>query len=246
MKKYNTRFVIGDVHGRWDEIQKGFYQIDLDNVLYIQIGDFNIGYNDVEVEMRDLKILDHVLESTNSDMWVIRGNHDNPFWFRKGEFDEYKSQLKRIEFLEDWTTREVDGEKFFFLGGANSIDRLVRQKDLTTTWWKEEIIDFNGGTVPMDADRMFAHTAPNICEPFTLGPLVEKYSKDRFDIFGKELEGDKTLKGDLFTERENMRNIVEQITNLKSFYYGHFHRGYSSTIEGCQYRCVDINEFYEF
>jgi len=246
LKKYTAKYVIGDIHGHWDVIQAGFYQIDMDNVLYIQIGDFNIGYNPVEIEMKNLKILDNILESTDSDMWIIRGNHDNPFWFQDGEFDQYKAQLKRIRFIKDGTTEIVDGEKYFFLGGANSIDRLVRQKDSTTTWWKEEVIDFDNIVVPADTDRMFAHTAPNICEPFTLGPLVTTYSKYRFDVHGTELEGDKKLVNDLTIERQKMTDIVKQISNLKSYFYGHFHHPYVARVEGCHYRCVDIDEFFEF
>lgn len=253
-KMFDRRYVIGDIHGHWDVVQNGFYKIEADNVLYIQIGDFNIGYRPVKDEMADLLILDNILINTNSYLWIIRGNHDNPFWFMPGQFEDQKSQLKRIEFIPDWTTREVDGEKFFFLGGATSIDRLESQRKMKEneylfgmkTWWKEETIDFNGGEIPTDADRMFAHTAPNICKPFTKGHLVEYYAKDHINMNGKNIKGDHKLLDDLDKERENMTNIVQQIPDLKSYYYGHFHSPYSEYVEGCHFRCISIDEFFEF
>jgi len=60
---YKEKYLLGDVHGDWSVILRHLQKVnDFDfkernQVSYIQVGDFGIGYNDPEIELKKLLIL---------------------------------------------------------------------------------------------------------------------------------------------------------------------------------------------
>ena len=222
---YREKYLLGDIHGEWSVILNHLRRVsdfDLEekkNVCYIQVGDFGIGYNDAKIEIKKLLVLNDELVKRDSDLYIIRGNHDDPEWFIADKKVEYKDQLTNIFFVPDYTVLNIDLENILFVGGAVSIDRNYN-KMYGGKYWKDEVVKFDFELVKdlRDIDRMICHTCPDFVEPLTFNNLVYRYAMN-----------DDLLLGDLTTERVNMTNLVTEVMNnnkLKGFYYGHFHRNY--------------------
>jgi metallophosphoesterase superfamily enzyme len=73
-------YIVGDIHGKFETIFNHLYYNELKDVVYIQVGDFGIGYN-LKYEKEKLRELNLLLEERYSELYVIRGNHDDPSFF---------------------------------------------------------------------------------------------------------------------------------------------------------------------
>lgn len=113
--------IIGDVHGKYAE----FYNIASNgNLPIIQLGDF--GY--------DYKILEHYHPDL---LKIIFGNHEH-----------HLERFKWPHFLNSYGEIEFNGLKFFYVGGAFSIDWQIRQSNYfgghwPQTWWQEEQLSYD-------------------------------------------------------------------------------------------------------
>ncbi len=239
---YREKYFLGDIHGEWSVILNHLRRVndfDLEEkkrVCYVQVGDFGIGYNDAKIEMRKLLVLNEELANHESDLFIIRGNHDDPEWFIDDKKTKYKDQLTNIFFVPDYTVLNIDLENILFVGGAVSIDRNYN-KMYGGKYWEDEVVKFDFDFVKnlRDIDRMVCHTSPDFVEPLTFNNLVYRYAMN-----------DDLLLGDLTTERGNMTKLVTEVMNnnkLKGFYYGHFHRNYRFYHNECEFVCLDINTF---
>jgi hypothetical protein len=241
-KIYAKKFLLGDIHGHWSLILNHVRRLnnfDLEeqkNICYIQVGDFGIGYNDPQKEMSRLLILNAELANHESDLFIIRGNHDDPEWFIADKKTQYKDQLSNIFFLPDYTVLNIDLENILFVGGAVSIDRNYN-KMIGGKYWEDEVVKFDFDFVKglKDIDRMICHTAPDFVEPLTFNNLVYRYAMN-----------DDLLLGDLTNERQNMGKLVTEVMNnnrLKSFHYGHFHANYRFFHRDCEFLCLNVDTF---
>lgn len=240
MKNYDKRFLIGDLHGAWSAIPRHLESVE--NTCYIQVGDFGMGFDKNEVEK--LKKLNSFLKEKNSDLYIVRGNHDNPFWFNGDFYDHVKSEFTNIIFIPDYTVLKINNENILFIGGAISIDRIPRMKrgviNETVEYWPDEKImfDYEKASNYRNIDRMVCHTAPNFAMPWSLGKIVHHFA-----------ENDKSLIKDVTDERNKLTDIVDIImsnNNLKGYYYGHFHNHYRTYKNNCEFICVDIEQFISF
>ncbi len=238
---YREKWLLGDIHGEWSVILNHLRKTDFDmndrkNICYIQVGDFGIGYNNVDIEMKKLLILNKELAEHESDLFIIRGNHDDPEWFDADKKVEYKNQLTNIFFVPDYTVLNIDLENILFVGGAVSIDRNYN-KMRGGKYWEDEVVKFNFDFVKdlRDIERMICHTAPDFVEPLTFNNLVYSYAMN-----------DDLLLGDLTNERANMTKLVTEVMNgnkMKSFVYGHFHNTYRFYHKNCEFLGLNINQF---
>lgn len=233
---YRHKFLLGDIHGSWSVILNHLRRVGEDQICYIQVGDFGIGYNKPDYELDKLKILDLELRTAKSDLFIVRGNHDDPEWFKIGKFDDYKNQLTNIFLVPDYTVLNLDFENILFVGGAVSIDRNYNKMN-GGKWWEDEVVTFDFDKVAelRDIDRMICHTAPDFVEPLALNQLVYNFAKQ-----------DDLLLEDLRVERENMTRLVTEVmTNnkLKGYYYGHFHQNYNFFHNDCEFICLSVNVF---
>lgn len=106
---------IGDVHGKF-----GRYKTIIKNhINSIQVGDMGVGFFDPRTAKPFGNPPNAVMNRGGHRF--IRGNHDNP------------QQCRRHKLcINDGT---VEGD-VMFIGGALSIDRMMRVKDFT--WWQDE------------------------------------------------------------------------------------------------------------
>jgi UDP-2,3-diacylglucosamine pyrophosphatase LpxH len=240
-KFYRKKYVLGDIHGYWSVILQHLNHVDETETCYIQVGDFGIGFDDLEKEVDKLLRLNARLVEYNSDLFIIRGNHDNPMWFNEGDFKDIKEQLTNIFFVPDYTVLNLDGENILFIGGAVSIDRVPRRMDGPgRSWWSDEVVKFDFEKVKdfRDIDRVICHTAPDFCQPLKFNQLVYNFASQ-----------DDNLLEDLRNERANMTKMITEIMNnnkIKSFVYGHFHNTYRFYHNNCEFLGLNINQFMQF
>ena len=119
-KVYRKKFLLGDLHGYWSVILNHLNHVHETETCYIQVGDFGIGFDEIEKEVDKLMRLNNRLVEYNSDLFIIRGNHDNPMWFNENDFKDIKEQLTNIFFVPDYTVLNLDGENHLFIGGLVS------------------------------------------------------------------------------------------------------------------------------
>jgi len=108
----NTKIrFIGDIHGCFSYYKQLAYNFD---GITVQVGDFGLGFGNETPEIE-------------GDNFFIRGNHDNP--------EICKAHKK---YLGDWGYN--DGLDMFWVGGADSIDKLIRTEGVD--WWRNEELSY--------------------------------------------------------------------------------------------------------
>jgi DNA repair exonuclease SbcCD nuclease subunit len=235
-KIYNKKFLLGDIHGHWGVILDKLDYLNEENICIIQVGDFGIGFDDIDKEFNRLSRLNDKLVELKSDLFVLRGNHDNPSWFKSSEFGVLKDKLTNIFFVPDYTVLNIDSENILFIGGAVSIDRVHRRIN-RMGWWADEVIKFDFERIKniRDIDRIICHTAPDFCHPLKFNQLV-------YDFATK----DDLLLKDLKEERANMTKLVTLLmknNKLKGYYYGHFHSNYNFYHNGCEFIGIGVDKY---
>lgn len=159
-------YVTGDLHGdmnRLRMIEKTLAEGDY----LIVCGDFGFIYYDNEDEERTLD----EIKSRGYTVCFIDGNHEN---FAK--LNQYPREMwhggrihrirKNVVHLMRGQVYEIGGSTFYTMGGAYSIDRAIRVKDVS--YWEEELpsnADYresgqNLRAAGMQVDYVLTHTAP--------------------------------------------------------------------------------------
>ena len=236
---------LGDIHGNFDFVKYLIKNHQLKDCYIIQVGDFGVGFAHEAYEVDVLLHLNKFLKLRNIVMYAIRGNHDDPKWF-KGNHN-----YSNLKLVEDYSTVDIEGRKILFIGGAISIDRKQRlAKDISEAkygslkksyWFDEKVIlDEEKITNINGCDILVTHTAPDFCIPLNkigFGSLVDHFAKN-----------DSTLLSELKEERDlmtNIFNIAKKNNKFKEHLYGHFHRSEQLIQDGCLHRVLGINELYQ-
>lgn len=238
---------LGDVHGNFQYIKDYILRNHMCNCDILQVGDFGVGFIDQFEQMNVLGDLNAKLRENNIHMWIWRGNHSDPSYF-DGHLTNYFSNL---HLMEDYTVITLDGTRILGVGGAISIDRNPRMSDerqyakigkQIDLYFRDESFKLDEEKLRLveDIDILVTHTTPDFCFPDNkngFGMLVESYAKE-----------DSKLIDDLKEERINitkMWNIFKEKNNPKFHLYGHYHRTWHAEIDGCEHRCLGINEFFD-
>lgn len=240
-KIFKNIIFVGDIHGDINQI--AFHQKlhKLTDTLYIQVGDFGIGFKNKYKEVQTLEYYNNIFKNKNNFLYAIRGNHDQPSYFT-GDFD-----TSNIKLVPDYTVHTFNINEqninILFMGGAVSIDRIDRKGYLSNgevgnDWWKGEEFYFDNEKLKKfdNIDIIVTHTSPDICLPFGKSSIVETYK-----------QYDHCLEADLKHERELLTetyNILKEKNNLKYWFYGHFHNTFQDIKNDTKFICVDKNSFY--
>jgi len=236
--------LLGDIHGNFNYIMGEINRKRLTDCTIIQVGDFGIGFTTPENDMRILEDLNEQLKEKNITMYAIRGNHDNPAFFKGDHI------LSNLKLLPDYTVLDLEGKKILLVGGAVSVDRVPRLTEMQKLarygskkeqYWFDENFVFDEDKVKdlTGIDVVVTHTAPEWCAPDNrggFGPFVEGFAYY-----------DNKLLEDLAFERSEvtkMFKILNSNNYIKNHYYGHFHR-HDITINGyTTHMLLNINEFW--
>lgn len=222
----------GDSHGENDIFIKNIIKFEIKNTDIIHVGDFNVGFQSLEKQLKELGQINDFLNTKNNHLYIVRGNHDNPSWFL-GNIIEYSN----IDLVQDYTLLNIQGKNIFCVGGAISLNRmkLVTNK----TWWHNENFLLDKEKIPSEKiDILVTHSAPDIALPFGVNsPLVSYFA-----------ENDDTLIDGIITERKELTILYESINKNDRFLsiYGHFHNSYFLEIEDSRFRGLDCHEIYEY
>jgi predicted phosphodiesterase len=225
-------YVTGDIHGDHDirKLNRKFVDgRDLTkNDYVICTGDFGLIWDVNQSGHTEQYWLDW-LAGKNWTTLFLDGNHENfdrlnalpqgeMFGGKVGIVNDSIIHLKRGEIYE------IEGNRIFTFGGAESIDKMFRT--IRTSWWPEEVPSYaemmygleNLKRVENQVDFILTHTGPERIINMIPGRMVEKLN-------------DPTIK---FLEH------VSQIVSFKRWFFGHMHvdMSFESGRYICQYQDV--------
>lgn len=221
-------FILGDNHGAWSPIFDIIDSNKIKDCYIISVGDLGIGFKyKKEFEFKSSENLNKLFKERNINFYGIRGNHDDPYFFRSNE----RIALSNFELLPDYSTTKYGSKKIQFVGGAISIDRTGRK--IGVSYWENESLLFDR-SLCQEVDILITHTSPSYCFPQQFNEMVYGWARE-----------DAYLIEDLTEERAVMDEIF-RICKPKYHFYGHFHSSWSEKINGCAHRLLDINELYRF
>jgi len=216
---------VGDVHRSFDTLMDNLNNIENENV--IQVGDFGLGFKEYEEDLKFLETLNEKLKSQNNQMYVIRGNHDNPnFWKMNIE------SLTNIKLVSDFTYLEIEGLRVLFVGGGLSIDRIKRV--VNKSYWVDETICTKFPKVDNPkCDILITHV-----------PLISLFPNLQFnnDIIEYYAINDTKLLEDLKREQDTLKRLLKYC-NCDVWVSGHMHQhAYFVDSKRRKYLTLDILE----
>ena len=222
--------LLGDIHGSFSHLEYIINNTVEKNI--IQVGDFGLGFKELEADLKTLKRIDDLLLHESKELYVIRGNHDNPkFWD-----GSYEDKFNNIYLVEDYAVHYIEDKKILFMGGAVSIDRL--QRVAGKSWWLLEGFDYNEDKLTDilkfagGVDMVVTHTSPSFCHPRGFNSLVHSFAYE-----------DKTLLTDLKAERAEMDRAYSVICSYgkpSHWFYGHFHSDVHEEIDGTKFILLGV------
>lgn len=245
---------VGDLHGNWRNLIARIAREDIHDKNFMQVGDLGLGFQSIEKDLHNLEILNQVMEERNCMFYAIRGNHDNPDFFMDDLHYHLGytpasnlEQLYNIKLVSDGTILDVENKNILCIGGGISIDRSHRAKGID--YWEEEevnslaafkmLLDNNAPSV----DVVVTHIAPTFTFPIKLNRLCHHYiQEETFNANWKNHD----LKKELNTERKIMDDINDIVSDTaKDWYYGHYHQSNLEKIGTTNFRCLNIDEWYD-
>lgn len=230
MNTHNRLHIVGDLHGltRWIS----YWNDKHTGSALLHVGDMGVGYwfpstsPIVSVE-RQLMLLSEQLAERGNRFMSIRGNHDNPEWYRNTRLGP------NVTLLEDNTAIEVLGKKIFCVGGALSVDRHLLTP--TIDWWEDERFGWDGSLPEQRPDIVVTHSGGGWVDPQPNSPFMDSMRMNE-RMHGRDLE-------DEIQEERHQHNLLLQALIHDDlmpthWYYGHFHRYMHRKIHGCDFLCL--------
>lgn len=231
--------MLGDIHGDIDIIKKYLHRGVLDDANLYQIGDFGLGFK----SMTDVKLgeLDNKLEEYNTNLFVIRGNHDDPsFWLDGSKRNDFNRKYTNITLIPDYHSEIIGGKSVLFIGGSVSIDKhrridssVVKGVSEVEGWWEDEVVMPPPEDL-LEHDVVIAHGCPSFFNVTSDGEGAKWW-----------IIRNPEIKDELDKERELLDDIFHTV-KPKEWFSGHYHNRMQDKKYGCSYKCLDINELFEF
>ena len=230
--KENNRKIYfwGDNHWNFNYIRFQLNKKFIQDAILIQVGDFGLGFHHINKELVVLEDLNNLLAENNVTLYVIRGNHDNPEYYQKQLID-----MTNIKLLPDYTTICAGEHKILGIGGAVSIDSIIRTPG--KTWWRNENVVYNDIIHELrDITIVATHTTINEAPPELdmKVPILEYYG-----LMQPWLEGDLRRERELLTQ---IYNELNENNNKRYWFYGHFHKTFTTVINDTTFYALNINE----
>lgn len=240
-------YFLGDTH----DVRTVIEVLDkkkIEDTSVIHVGDFGLGFQRIDRDIANLTELDEFCQEKNIEFYVIRGNHDNPIFWRK-ELGLRLPKMFNVHLVDDYSILRIEKKTLLCIGGAISIDRLIRASEPEPTWWSGETFVHNPERLKFAAesvdniDIVVTHTAPDFAYPRgTHAPIVQHYAdiekKHGFDLISN-----------LETERKTMKSMWKDLVDYgmkpTHWIYGHFHNTKKEIISGIEFKLLNINELYE-
>lgn len=233
-------YCIGDVHGKFDRLNEVIAALP-DGAQIVCVGDIGLGFTDAN-DPTCLATVDATATSKGQQVWLMRGNHDDPaIWLEHRS--EWNKELQSIRIPADIHRMKVDNIHIMMVGGAISLDRSHPGRIDGLNWWKGEGLN-------LDSVNQVAHLVESYgradillthCGSIDADPSPERDS-ETFDHYGKV---DTTLKQDAIRERETVAKLIE-ISQARTAAFGHYHVAIESHDGPIRYRCCAELEAWEY
>ena len=237
--------VLGDVHRRWEEAARAIDRAGLYGRTIIQVGDFGLGFGDLDRERQQVAALGAALYRRRNRLLIVRGNHDNPALFRA------PTELAggAIRLTPDYSLETVEGRKVLLVGGAISVDRRLRR--VGRSYWPDEafVLDLTrlAALDLSDLDAVITHTAPGVAPPpldrynhfiaIAAAPAPSRYRAALQRLYTR----DETLADDVGAERRALDALYRAIrtrTAIPHWIYGHFHHHATAVYEDTRFTAL--------
>jgi len=220
---YENILILGDHHGNYNRIFDKIYKNQIKNCLLIHVGDGGEGFKPRDEELKTFNILNEKFSSLGIQYMSIRGNHSDPSYF------DGSVNLSHFKLLPDYHTEIINDEKFLFVGGAVSIDRVYRKEGLS--YWSDELFVLKPELVEK-CDVLITHSAPT-----WIGPI------DKEGI-SSWCEKDPTLWDLCYKERKDHDELI-RLAKPTMHYCGHFHSYHWVEMNGCYSTILAIEQIKE-
>jgi predicted phosphodiesterase len=220
-------FFLGDLHRNFKGLANNINPLKNSDI--ILLGDIEFQFQNADW-LKWYQDFNDKLVKLNIQLYCIRGNHDNPFYW----FDQTYT-FSNIHLVKDYTILDLK-YKILCVGGAVSIDRKLKHDK----YFKEEefVYDEDFCNNVTGIDIVVTHSAPEFCYPRGYDtPFLQTY----YDI-------DKDLRSDLISERaiiSRMYDVLSYNNQIKHWFYGHFHRSKIEQIYGSTFYLLDVCEIHE-
>ena len=216
--------MLGDIHRNFANLSYQVKTMNLTDCSIIQVGDFGAGYlpgRDIEI----LEDLNRFLSKYNVTVYAIRGNHDDPFFFKGNHI------WSHLKLMPDYSQVEIDGHNILLVGGATSIDRkgsLAKMQVSASVgvnqplYWYDEVFVLDEEKLKdiKGVDIVVTHTAPEWCFPDNrtgFGDLILNFSEYDDDLL-EDLKNERDLVTKMF------KILKDNGNHIQKHFYGHFHK----------------------
>lgn len=220
-------YIAGDIHGDFRGMLSLIKNFDLSNCCIICVGDLGVGFCSFDDQISILNTLNRCLLVSGITLISVAGNHDDPKYF------DGSINLTNLKLIPDYTVFTIRNKRVLFIGGAISIDRKIRTKGVD--YFPEEEI-----RPPTREELHYIKAAPiDIIVSHDAPLCAGKNPSTLWD------DPDNPVKTDAIRGRKILSEIQE-IVRPKHWFYGHYHFSSVDRIDGTEFRCLNVNEFYEF
>lgn len=213
-------YITGDTHGQFERIENFCrrYGTSKDDVIII-LGDAGINFSG---GFRD-QIKKEYLESLPVTIFAIHGNHERRPWTIDSYQEKcwhggvvyYEKEYPSLLFAKDGEIFDLGGKKAIVIGGAYSIDKMVRLI-YGYGWWPDEqpseeikqYVESQLDRLNWKVDVVLSHTIPLKYEPievFLAGidqSKVDKSTEEWLDRIEDRLKYEKWYCGHYHTEKK--------------------------------------------
>jgi hypothetical protein len=212
-------YILSDIHGKWDSLFRKIDHYGIKDCHLLSVGDIGVGFLPHEKQLRQLDYANIFFKARGISFMGIRGNHDAPFYFK----GENRVVLSHLELLGDYTYKTINDQKFLFVGGAISVDRMYRKEGIS--YWKDEVFVLDESKIE-ECDVLITHSAMN-----WIGPV----DKQNIALFCAK---DPTLWDECVAERLAHNHLFE-LAKPKYSYHGHFHINETRVVDGCKAMIIE-------
>lgn len=200
---------------------------DYSNAVLIVTGDCGIGFNKCQYYIDTFKRMNELLAKNNTTIIFVRGNHDDPQYFKEDKFG-----FSNIKCVDDYSIIRTKNHNTLCVGGGISIDRIWRKSqehrinkykkdNIKKLYWDDEQVVFNESLIDdiinsgIIIDSVVSHSCPN-----GMFPTEKTIGNGWFKL-------DKNLAKDIKNERDLLSKLqsylIEKGQKIKFWAYGHFH-----------------------
>jgi len=233
-------FCIGDIHGKLYRLSTLLEGLP-ERSTVICVGDIGLGFPDTKTP-QCLDDVDQIARNKNHQVWLLRGNHDDPNIWKKDRYT-WNDHLTNVRIARDVHRLLIDNIHIIMVGGAISVDRIRDDRLEGKNWWSGEAVSSNALSLVEDlvetygkVDLLATHVGPFEAEP--------KMDKDE-DTINYYSQTDLNLRSEVEAERRLISEIVVK-SQAKQAVFGHYHIATETTLGRIQYRCCAELEVWQY